>query len=143
MVVGVQIRPAHPCGTRQPPERRVNAAIAVDGLVGTPHQQLFDALQVIGKSAGPRASDRLIELGPRGNAGLPTHRKVKSDPFDERALKDARRLARPQFARHHQERVAQMTDHLLNGHDAPFAGGLCVQRFEPRQQLVAIAPPCQ
>ena len=92
----------------------MNAAIAGDRLVGTPHQQLFDSLQVIGKLAGPRASDRLIEFGPRENPCRPRHWEVEGDPFDERALKDARRIARPQFARHHQERVAQMTEHLLN-----------------------------
>ena len=110
----------------------MNAAIEGDRFVCTPHQELLDLLEVIGKGTRARASDRLIEFRPRQNSGRPSDRSIEGNPFDECALKHTCRIARPQLARHHEERVAQMTDHLLNGHDAPSARGILVQGLQPR-----------
>ncbi len=138
VMVCVKVRPSEPGALRHSAEDRVcrpGGRVARSGLA----QQRFDLRDVAGEVERFRASDRLIDFGPRGNSSGPGKRHVQHEPLEERAVQQTRGLAHRLVTCGHAKRVSQVADHLMRRHASPLRSAVGANASQPLHERVPIA----
>ena len=136
-------RPTHPLGLGHPAEDRMRLPRKPSRMRGDAVQQRFELRDVLGEVGRSRASELLIDLRFRGDAGRPSQRHVEGDPFDDRAFDQAAGVAHGFLTHRHAKRVAQMADHLVRRHPSPAAPALWTHLPQPVKDLRRLLMPGQ